>query len=384
MAAPRLTDDAERRVRLVARHHLMRTAPDCVTAVRGIVALHSSDPATPYLALWARVPGFTTALLEHALYEARSLWRLHAMRRTLFVVPSEEAPIFAAGSRAVAVAQRKQLAKWLAAEMDPGDVPHWLARVEAKTRALLADGIDRRTQDVSKLVPELALELTVGSGKYTQRSPLSSRLLYLLAMEGHIARAQPIGTWRSSQYHWLDSCAFGSARAILEDETGRLELARRYLATHGPVTLADLRWWTGWTARQATAALAGLSAVAVAVAAGEGWVLPADVDAAPALVPGVALLPSLDPTAMGWTQRDWYLGPHRAPLYDRNGNIGPTVWVDTHRRRLGAAHRRHGRHATPGRRRQRGNNCDRGTSVGAHDMARHHRGDHALPDPARA
>ena len=26
---------------------------------------------------------------------------------------------------------------------------------------------------------------------------------------------------------------------------------------------------------------------------------------------GAALLPSLDPTTMGWTQRDWYLGPHR-------------------------------------------------------------------------
>ncbi len=31
---------------------------------------------------------------------------------------------------------------------------------------------------------------------------------------------------------------------------------------------------------------------------------------------------------MGWKQRHWYLGEHRAPLFDRNGNIGPTIWVD--------------------------------------------------------
>jgi hypothetical protein len=31
---------------------------------------------------------------------------------------------------------------------------------------------------------------------------------------------------------------------------------------------------------------------------------------------------------MGWQARDWYLGPHRAQLFDRNGNAGPTVWVD--------------------------------------------------------
>ena len=42
----------------------------------------------------------------------------------------------------------------------------------------------------------------------------------------------------------------------------------------------------------------------------------------------MALLPSLDPTAMGWAGREWYLGPHRAVLFDSTGNIGPTIWSD--------------------------------------------------------
>jgi hypothetical protein len=42
----------------------------------------------------------------------------------------------------------------------------------------------------------------------------------------------------------------------------------------------------------------------------------------------VALLPALDPTTMGWQGRAWYLGPHGPLLFDRNGNAGPTVWVD--------------------------------------------------------
>ena len=41
----------------------------------------------------------------------------------------------------------------------------------------------------------------------------------------------------------------------------------------------------------------------------------------------MSLLPALDPTIMGWKERGWYLGPHRAALFDRNGNAGPTVWV---------------------------------------------------------
>ena len=29
---------------------------------------------------------------------------------------------------------------------------------------------------------------------------------------------------------------------------------------------------------------------------------------------------------MGWKERDWYLPDDWQPLYDRNGNVGPTVW----------------------------------------------------------
>ncbi len=42
----------------------------------------------------------------------------------------------------------------------------------------------------------------------------------------------------------------------------------------------------------------------------------------------VALLPTLDPTVMGWKERSWYLGDHQEHLFDRNGNAGPTVWAD--------------------------------------------------------
>ena len=31
---------------------------------------------------------------------------------------------------------------------------------------------------------------------------------------------------------------------------------------------------------------------------------------------------------MGWSQRAWYVGEHAAALFDRSGNIGPTVWCD--------------------------------------------------------
>lgn len=42
----------------------------------------------------------------------------------------------------------------------------------------------------------------------------------------------------------------------------------------------------------------------------------------------VAFLPGLDPTVMGWKERTWYLGEHGPRLFDRSGNVGPTIWAD--------------------------------------------------------
>src|SRR5207248_7965990 len=42
----------------------------------------------------------------------------------------------------------------------------------------------------------------------------------------------------------------------------------------------------------------------------------------------IALLPGLDPTPMGYVERDWFLGPHAPRIFDRSGNIGPSIWCD--------------------------------------------------------
>lgn len=49
---------AERRARVVRRHHLGRTAPALSDSVNATVGLHSSDPASPYLSARARLGGF--------------------------------------------------------------------------------------------------------------------------------------------------------------------------------------------------------------------------------------------------------------------------------------------------------------------------------------
>ena len=78
---------AERRARLWRRHCLSPAgrAASPVEASERLVCLHATDPATVYLAAWARVDGFKVPDMDRALYTDRSLVKQLCMRRTLFV-----------------------------------------------------------------------------------------------------------------------------------------------------------------------------------------------------------------------------------------------------------------------------------------------------------
>jgi hypothetical protein len=152
-------------------------------------------------------------------------------------------------------------------------------------------------------------------------------VLNLLAAEGRIVRGRPRGSWTSSQWSWspMDAWLPGGSAALplAEAQTG---LARRWLAAFGPATVADLRWWTGWTAGDARRALSAIDPVEVDLDGEPGIALGDDLDPAPRPDPWIALLPALDATSMGWQRRSFYLGDHEKPLFDTTGNIGPTIW----------------------------------------------------------
>src|SRR5262249_43195795 len=108
----------------------------------------------------------------------------------------------------------------------------------------------------------------------------------------------------------------------------RAELARRWLLAFGPAPVSDLQWWTGWTAGQTRAALGRLDTAAADLDGTPGVVLADDANPEPGTAPWAGRMPALDPTPMGWRDRGWFLGGHAAALFDRSGNIGPTVWWD--------------------------------------------------------
>jgi hypothetical protein len=153
-------------------------------------------------------------------------------------------------------------------------------------------------------------------------------VLNVLAAQGRIVRGRPRGSWISSQYRWsLTERWLPGGLPELPLERAQADLARAWLGSFGPATVADLKWWTGWTVAATRRALAAVGAVEVDLGGAAGLVLPGDEEPGADPGPWVALLPALDPTTMGWKERAWYLGEHGPALFDRNGNAGPTVWA---------------------------------------------------------
>jgi hypothetical protein len=318
---------AERRARLSTRQHLAAPAASAEDAAESLVALHATDPATVHLAVAVRLR--EPATVERALYEDRTLLRMLGMRRTMFVVPAALAPVVqAACADDIARRQRKLLIQHLAtAELDE-DLDAWLASVEEGTFAALAVRGAAHAQQIADDEPRLHTQIVMAEGKpYETRGYITNRVLFLLAAQGKIVRGRPRGSWLSTQYSWAtaDSWLEGGIPA-LPAEAARVDLARRWLRAFGPAPIEDLKWWTGWTAGQVKKALAEIGPAEVDLDGTPGVVLADDVEPVPEPAPTVTLLPALDPTPMGWVNREWYLGKHRAPLFDRTGNIGPTVW----------------------------------------------------------
>src|SRR5918992_1473001 len=333
MARPQISD-AERRARIGVRHRLAaRTqAATLPEAASSVVVLHATDPASVFIEARARMVESSPTALEHAMYEERSVLRLLAMRRTLFLVPLDDVPmVHAAASRAIAeIERRRTLGMLVGAGMGP-DPAALLEELEAIGLAAVRERGEATTAELRKLDPRLDQRITVARGKsYEGTISVSSKVFFHLALDGRIGRGRPRGTWISGQFRWspIERWLPGGIPELPVDEA-RAELVRRWLWAFGPGTRNDIRWWTGWTVAATTQALSDIGGVEVELEDGQPpHALASDIEVVDPPKHWVALLPALDATTMGWADRDWYLGTYRAQLFDLSGNAGPTIWID--------------------------------------------------------
>jgi len=323
---------AERRNRLAIRHRLVpwERTDDVVAIADGLVALHSSDPATVFLSAGVRMENPSISAMEEALYRHRSLVRHHAFRRTIWVMTPEVARwAHASATVKIASAERKKILSIVGAQPDIDDAERWWADALADVRSLLAEAGPLPTREIGKRLPELTRRLTMGAAtRHPADVAAHTRLLLLAGFEATLVRTAPLHGWNTAEYSWSDVIDWlGVPLAGAEVGESAAAILERWLDRFGPATEVDIRWWTGWTATQMRAALDAIGAEPVMVEGDQqAWDL-VDATNVGEVGPWVALLPGLDATTMGWKERSWYLSDAAtARTFDRSSNAGPTIW----------------------------------------------------------
>lgn len=327
----------ERRARLAARHRLLPSTrtDDLSRLTEDLVALHSSDPVTVYLSALARMVTPSIAAVDRALYDDRRLIRHHAMRRTLWVgTPATVRRLHAAATRALVAPERKRTCAMLAAS-GVTDPESWLDGARDLVLADLEVNGPSTARELGQRIPALARPLQLASGtQHAATQAAHTRVTLNLGFTGDVLRARPTGSWVNGAYRYAVATEWlPGGLGEQEPAEAAVEVADHYLRRFGPATTADVQWWTGWTKTGTVRALAAAAAVPVQLdpsspgSGGRGW-LAAEDEGSPDPEPWVAVLPSLDPTTMGWKERSWYLPAASADAFDRRGNAGPTLWAD--------------------------------------------------------
>lgn len=273
---------------------------DPVDVVRHLLAVQGQDPRGARLAIRARTSGLSAANVDRALSEDRSMLITWLNRGTLHLVGSEDYPwLFALTTPRLLTGNSRRLAQ---EGITPAAAERGVAIIE---RSLVEEGPLTRLQLRDRIA---------GAGIRTEGQALV-HLLMLACLRGLAVRGPMIG--RDHAYalvgDWLEpSVAVDRDRALAE-------LARRYLAGHGPASERDLAKWAGVTLGDARA---GLGAIASELRPRADGLVDLAKRPPPAELPAPRLLGSFDPVLHGWTSREALLGSHRG-IVTVNGLFRP-------------------------------------------------------------
>jgi hypothetical protein len=281
-------------------------AGDVLDVVRRLLAVQAQDPRGARLAIRARSEGLLASDVDRELTVNRSLVISSLNRGTLHLVRSDDywwlhqltTPQLGAGSDHRLATEKISPA---AADRALRVMTDALERNGPLTRTRLKDHLvsaDIRLEGMSLL-----------------------HLVFLAAIRGLLVRGPMID---GEQAFVLVADWLGPAPAPLDREVALGELARRYLAAHGPASDRDLAKWAGITLGDARRGLRRIAAQLIDRDDG----LAAVVDrSARAELPPPKLLGAFDPALLGWVSRAEIVDGHQG-VVTANGLFRPIAMVN--------------------------------------------------------
>jgi hypothetical protein len=257
-------------------------APDAAGVAERLLAIQAQDPRGARLAVRARTRGLTVADVDRPLTVDRSLVITTLNRGTLHLVRSEDLPwLHAVTTPQLATTSARRLAQ-------EGVAP------DAADRGVAA--IERSLSEEGPLTRAQLRDRVAAAGVRTEGQAFV-HLVMRSALRGSTVR----GPMVDGQHAFVLTRDWLGPQPAPPDRAAALaELARRYLAGHGPATDRDLARWAGLPLGQARA---GLRAIAAELAERPDGLLDLRGRPEPAEPPPPRLLGPFEPLLLGWADR---------------------------------------------------------------------------------
>jgi hypothetical protein len=263
-----------------------------VAVAERLLAVQAQDPRGARLAVRTRTRGLTAADVDRALTDDRSLVVTWLNRGTLHLVRSEDYPwLHALTTPRLFTANARRLAQ-------TGVTPEAAERaVGVIERALAGEGPLTRAQ--------LGERLTSAGVRIEGQALV--HLLMLASLRGIAVRGPMVG--RQHAYVFVRDWLGDAEPAPVDRDRALAELARRYLAGHGPADERDLAKWAGLPLRDVRA---GLAAIASSLIERDDGLVDLMRRPSAADLPPPRLFGAYDPLLLGWTSREPLLGAYES------------------------------------------------------------------------
>ena len=304
--ADEIADRQVRAERFTAQMLAGEPARGPVEVAERLLAIQGQDPRGARLAIRARTAGLTAADVDRALTEHRSLVITWLNRGTLHLVRTEDYwwlhPLMVRPQLQAAVGRRMSQIGLTASDADKG-----VAVVE---EALAARGPLTRI--------ELGEVIAAAGLPSDDNTPM--HVIALASMRGAAVRGPMVGAQHAYVHvrDWL-----GKPPPALDLDVALAELARRYLAGHGPAADKDLAKWSGLPLGQVRR---GLTAIAAELRDRPDGLAELAVAAPAEHLPSPRLLGAFDPVLLGWADRAPIVGKYQQ-IVTVNGLFRPFALV---------------------------------------------------------
>jgi uncharacterized protein YcaQ len=309
----RIEADRLPRIRACAQLlHRPTTMREPVEVARAIAGAQAQDEFAGPLTFRSRNRRLTAADVDRARTEERSLLRTWVMRKTMHLIPSEDAgwwlPLF-----------EPAIENWSRARLEQLGVP---GRVQDKAlgkiaRMLDAEGPLTRPEVSARLEP-IGIELDTSTRMHISLLAVASGIACLGPDKGN-------RTCLVRREDWL-----GGLPGV-DPEAALAELARRYLRAFGPASDRDFAYWSGLGLREVRAGLAAISKEVEEVRVG-GEALLSLRGKRPRLPPigQLRMLGNFDTYLLGWKDRAFSVPDEHAAAVKAGGGgwIRPVIVRD--------------------------------------------------------